>query len=129
MKMIQTTEPIVARSFSFFWFKRVYTGARFESLPYRTKVAILLHEFAHCNSHHTEWRVLLWPLALWLPKRQELWADAFVASQGYAQELHDFLIGEHDGGLFHPSNWQRRQNLMDNKFFASPPLRVDPEHR
>ena len=122
--VIVTTEPIIARSFSFGWFKRVYVGAKFHAYPPRIKAAILLHEFAHCNGHHTEWRMLLWPIGLWLAKWQEYRADAYVARCGYGPELYCLLHRDTPGGAFHPSNCQRRQKLVHNKFFARPPLRA-----
>lgn len=122
--VIVTTEPIIARSFSFGWFKRVYVGANFHAYPTRIKIAILLHEFAHCNGHHTEWRMLLWPIGVWLAKWQEYRADAYVARCGYGPELYCLLHRDTPGGAFHPSNCQRRQKLVHNKFFARPPLRA-----
>ena len=124
-KVILTTEPIIARSFSFGWFKRVYVGTKFPAFSPRLKTAILLHEFAHCNGHHTEFRMLLWPIGLWLAKWQEYQADAYVARCGFGPELYCLLYPESPGGLFHPSNCQRRQKLVHNKFFASSTLRAD----
>ena len=116
----------MARSFSFGWFKRVYVGSKFHAYSPRLKTAILLHEFAHCHGHHTEWRILLFMLAPWLARWQEYRADAYVARAGYGPELYCVLINDSPGGLFHPSNWQRRQKLLHNELFASSTLRTDP---
>ena len=126
-KVVQTSEPITARSFSCFWHKRIYVGTKFAELPVRVKMAVLAHEFAHCEGHHTEWRAmaLLCPLFIkWLCHWQEYRADAYAARCGFGPELHWYLRNESVGSATHPQNCLRRQKLVHNKFFARPPLRA-----
>ena len=126
--IVQTSEPITARSFSCLWYKRIYVGRKFHALPPRVKMAVLAHEFAHCERHHTEWRILalLFPFLIkWLCHRQEYQADAYVAQCGFGPELHWFLRDERAETATHPQKYLRRQKLVHNKFFAQPPLRAN----
>ena len=127
-QILMTDEPIVARSLSVFWFKRVYLGRKFHDLSPGTKGAVLAHEFGHCAGHHTEWRALLWPIGLWLAKQQEFWADAYACKMGYGPELYLHLSDDSKpAGRYHPTNCHRRQKLVHNKLFASPPLRANTD--
>ena len=126
-KVVQTGEPITARSVSCFWHKRIYVGLKFTDLPPRVKMAVLAHEFAHCEGHHTEWRALalLCPFLIkWLCHWQEYRADAYAARCDFGPELLWFLRDESKGSTTHPQNYLRRQKLVHNKFFAQPPLRA-----
>lgn len=125
--IVDTDEPIYGRSVSFFWYKRIYVGTKFRDLPYRVKAAVIAHELGHCDGHHTEWRILalLFPFVIpWLTRWQEYRADAYACKLGYGPELAWLLRENTGGGLFHPTNYLRRQKLVHNKFFAQPPLRA-----
>jgi hypothetical protein len=129
MKIVRTKESIVARSASFFWWKRVYVGAWFWLLAPETRAAVLAHESYHCHQHHTEWRILalLFPFIIpRLCRRQELEADAFAASFGHGPALYEFLKPGIGGGLFHPSNDVRRDALLHNEFFRMAPVTSQP---
>jgi Zn-dependent protease with chaperone function len=128
--IVQTNEPITARSVSWLWYKRIYVGTKFIGLPERVKMAVLAHELAHCEGHHTEWRLLalICPIPLliqWLCHWQEYQADAYVAQCGFGPELSWYLRKDGPGSITHPQNYLRRQKLVHNKFFARPPLRAN----
>lgn len=128
IKVVRTNSTKVAWSVSFLWFKRVFVGTPFHTLPLRVRKAILIHEFAHCSGHHTEFRILALicpPLIRWLCLRQEYAADAAVVRAGYGPELMWMLRHDNHGGPFHPSNFLRRQKMVHNKFFERPTTRVN----
>jgi len=117
LKIIETDRDEVARSISLFWFKRIYVGTRFKKLTVAERMAVIAHETGHCEGHHTEWRILLLPIVFWLAKQQEFWADAYAVRKGHGEALYRHLGRNDGGGLFHPSNYHRRQKLVHNKFF------------
>ena len=113
-------EPIIARAFSFFWFKRIYLGVRFKRLSPKQQIAAVLHEMGHCELHHSEIRIVsLFLIAWWNPwwflricRNQELAADKYVVTHGYAHYLLDLLSGYDLGGWIHPSNRERRSAIL-----------------
>ena len=76
--------------------RRIYVGHRFVSLPDREQMAVILHEVGHCRLWHIERRLprlLVFgriACAAYL-QRQELEADAYVASRGYGADLAKVL--------------------------------------
>lgn len=122
MKIVTTTEPIIARSISFLWFKRIYIGIGYWNLLKSQKEAVLAHEEAHCKFHHTELRlltVLLCPfLVKWVCHKTEFAADRFAASRGYAKPLIQVLgFGKRDS-WFYPSPDSRVKALEQYECLA-----------
>ena len=114
IKFIYKKNDSIARSFSFGPIKRVFIGDRFFKLTEGQMNAVLYHEIAHCEKHHTEWRILFLFLPFmfkWICEKQELAADRFVAECGFAKPLIELLASDYDGGSFHPSNAMRRAYL------------------
>ena len=105
----------IARSFSLGPYKRVTFGQLFEVLGKDEQLAVLYHEMAHCEMHHTEWRILfllLLPFLLGrLCRNQELQADQFAAECGHAAGMIKVLEGECEGGFLYPSHGMRRGYL------------------
>lgn len=114
MNVTRTHEPILARAFSFGWYKRVEVGSKFFKLSYGGQLAVLNHEQGHLVGHHTELRMLcllLAPFALkWLCHKQEMAADRYAAERGFSRDLIKLLAGEGGGGLY-PTNAVRRAAL------------------
>lgn len=117
-------------AFSFLWYKRIFIGDEFETLPPKVRVALLAHEEGHLKSHHTEKRILCMLFAPWLmykvAKRQELEADLHAARRGFSDGLYEFLDADKSESDFYPSDLQRKRNLMDNGFMRMSPVRVRP---
>lgn len=111
MIIVPTNEPIIARALSFGWWKRVYVGKLFERLPPHIRQAVLAHEAAHCDLHHTEKRILALIFAPFLLKRicrkQELDADKLAAKKGHAPALMELLSIDVDVGPYHPTHKER----------------------
>jgi Zn-dependent protease with chaperone function len=130
IKIVKTLEPIVARSASLFWWKRIYVGLGFDDLHPSTQAAVLAHEEGHCNMHHMEQRIvalLWWPAFKWLCYRQEFSADRYAAKFGHTAALFMFLklnsVGE---GPYHPSSAIRRLRLLHNNHYARHPSSANP---
>ncbi len=121
-----TDEPIYARALSLGRHKWIVVGAMFNSLADDERDAVLAHELAHCEGHHTEQRVLcllLFPFAfLWLCRWQEFAADRYAVRQGCAKGLLSLLKHEYDGGWFQPSHAARRQSIKKHDHPRSAPV-------
>lgn len=127
IKVALLNEPIIARSFSFLWIKRIYLGSKWLALPTTVKSAVLEHERAHCDGHHSEMRMLalLVPVIIpWLCRWQELRADARAVEAGFGSEMLWLLRDESSGGPFHPTNLLRREKVVHNKLFDQPTSRA-----
>lgn len=130
-KVLRTSEPIIARAISFGWFKRVYIGSRFDTLPPNEQLAALTHEEGHCAGHHTEMRIaclLLAPWLLgWLCRRQEFEADRYSSQRGHTESLLQILKDDEPGNWLSPSHRDRRERIIQSfmSTFARPPLRVN----
>lgn len=115
MKIKLVDSKYLAKSFSFGLIKRIFVSKRFFKLTDGQQTAVLLHEKAHCDGHHTEIRfffLLFAPFMLrWVCKKQELAADRAVVRAGFAEHLLELLADDRDGGEYHPSNKVRRENL------------------
>lgn len=123
MKIIHTKLKITAGAISFLWWKRIYTGVYFNGLHGAERMAVLAHEKAHCNRHHTEIRLallLLFPFSLLLFRRvfhfQELQADRDAARDGHAYGLMKFILRVHNEGPYHPINELRIMNIEKYAF-------------
>jgi len=118
IKIVNTSRNEIARSFSFGPIKRIMLGVRFQKLTERQQQAVLHHEMAHCEKHHTEWRLFFLIFApfmfKWICEKQELAADQFAGEHGFAEPLIEILANEFDGGNFHPSNTMRRGYLKQH---------------
>jgi hypothetical protein len=102
MRHIQGEGPLAfyAETAGFLFWKRIRTGAALDDLPEDEAHAIVMHEIGHIRHWHVEKR-LAWVLsgrALLNPEgffavcaRQELEADDYAATQGYALPLAAFL--------------------------------------
>ena len=116
--VVTTREPIIARSVSFFWYRRVYIGTKFARLPKGQQTAVILHERGHIEKHHTEARLLsvlfpFKPFIRWLCHRQEYAADRYVLEHGFGRELVDFLVANGARESFtHPSDYARACRLQ-----------------
>lgn len=110
-----SNEDIIARSWSFFWTKRIIVGRRFDSLPFHVRNAVWYHETGHIEMHHVEKGLLCLLLTPWrffkLCRQQELDADQYAAERGHARGLIELLRFEKDQTFSHPSNSERRQHL------------------
>ncbi len=108
-------EDIIARSWSFFWIKRIIVGRRFEKLPWHVRNAVMHHEHGHVEMHHVEKGLLCLLLTPWrffkLCRQQEIEADAYAAKAGHAKGLLELLRFEKAATFSHPSNSERRQYL------------------
>ena len=123
VRTLRVDEPLVARSVSFFWYKRIYLGNKWDRLPTEQRDAVIAHELGHCLKHHTEWRALALFFPFFIPslcRHQEFEADAYACEQGHGPALHKLLGYEAMRGPYHPTNFERRQKLVHNKFFARP---------
>lgn len=124
IKFVRTSEPIVARSISLFWWKRIYLGSFFDCLTPPEQFAVIGHEEGHCAHHHTEMRILCLLLAPFLffelCRRQEFSADRYSAQHGHSRFLCQVLESDYDGGLLHPSHAARREAL--SKYHDHPRL-------
>ena len=116
MKIIPVPDDMIARAISFGWFKRIYTGTKFNMLPRMQQLAVLSHERGHCEGHHTEQRLLCLLFAPWmffkLCKRQEFQADRYACNHGFGRYLYSFLSSDFDGGMFQPSHIERRTAIL-----------------
>lgn len=114
--VVKSNEPIIARAMSFFWWREIVLGARFDGLNPQQQAAVLAHESAHIESFHTEQRLACLLLSIFLLPmlacRQELEADRIAAERGHAEGLLSLLSSEYDGGWLQPSHAERRQALM-----------------
>ena len=125
IKLIRGYEG-VATYRSFFWYKRVYVGKKFDRLPSDRQRAVISHELAHMSLGHHVIRILALPIALLCPpfrralsKSQEFEADAKVVEMGHGKPLRDYLltIKFDDSGKYHPSNLVRIEKIEHNKLF------------
>lgn len=126
--IVRTKSQRIAWSASFFWFKRVYVGLPFHDLPMLVRTAILHHERAHCDGHHTEQRILALlfpPMLRWLCHRQEYAADCAAVSAGYGKEMSWLLRHSTDSGILYPSNAQRRHKMLHNELFERSTTRIN----
>lgn len=118
MKVITTNDPYIAKSFRFFWIKRVYVGSVYRSLTPRQREAVVTHEVAHIGGHDTLWRMLALlfpPVMPWLCRRQEFAADAFAKDRGYGPPLIEVLRTlPEDCGWLYPKTSQRIEKLLHN---------------
>jgi Zn-dependent protease with chaperone function len=130
IKFVRTNDVFIAGATSLLWWKRVRVSDKFYALPEDQQFAVLMHEFGHLYHHHTEKRILCLVFSPWrlieTMKRQEFEADRYAASQGCADALIEVLKGKSDGGLFHPSNFERREVLKTYEHPAQSPLRAKP---
>ena len=128
LKFVSTDAEYIARSASFFWWKRVYTGKPFVGLTDDQKRAVLAHETYHVMAHHTEMRIvaLFCPFVIpWLCKKQEFDADECAAWAGYRAELIEMLEKSViNDGPYHPTNFERIQRLKN--FDPSPSRMYSP---
>ena len=112
MRILETSEPMIARSFSFGWYKRVYVGTEFHKLDALRQAAVLAHEQGHLEGHHSELRMLCFLFAPFfffrLCRHQEYQADLYAMKKGYARQLFDLLKSDFDGGLLQPAHIERR---------------------
>ena len=87
----------------------------FSMLPKVMQDAAVVHEMAHCIMHHTEKRILCLLFMPWkireVCKNHEFEADRYAVMNGYGEGLKLCLRFESEGGMFHPSNAERRQKI------------------
>jgi len=115
MRLVDVDEPIIARAFSFFWFKRIYLGIRFKRLSPMQQMGAVAHEEGHCELHHSEKRMaLLFLIAWWNPwwflricRNHELAADKYAVDKGYSQHLLSLLSAYGTDGWLHPPHRER----------------------
>ena len=116
----------VATYRSFFWYKRIYVGRKFDLLPPDQQRAVIAHELAHIECAHHIIRLIVLPLALLFPpfrramcKGQEFEADSIAVQNGHGKALRDYLRGIKfdDSGKYHPSNLARIEKIEHNKLF------------
>lgn len=125
IKLVVTDEPIIARSASLFWWKRIYVGKLYWMLAYSLQNAAIHHERAHCDKHHMEWRILFLLMPwwfTWLCERQELAADSYAASCGYKDAMR-YLLAYHSNpikGRYHPDLDTRLDNLARYSLNTNP---------
>lgn len=115
-------KAIHAQSFSLLWMQRLYVGKDYyQSLPMFARRALIAHECAHLDGHHTEWRVLAmlcplaWPFLRRICHWQEYRADARAAAGGHTHGLLHLLCNDSPGSLTHPKNMDRRNKLMHSR--------------
>ena len=127
MKITRTDDDIIARSWSFFWVRRIVVGRRFDMLPLAMRNAILAHEQGHVENRHVEKGLLCLLTNPWnffkLCRKQELEADEFAATFGHALALVDFLRFEKEGNRFYPSHAERRQHLKQYEHTRFAPVK------
>ena len=113
--VVKSDEPIIARAISFFGWREIVTGSRFDDLTPQQQAAVIAHETAHIESCHTEQRIACLLISIFLLPilacRQELEADRIAAERGHAEGLLSLLSSEYDGGWLQPSHAERRQAL------------------
>ena len=127
IKIVSTREFIIARSTSFFWWKRIYVGVRFFTLSDAQREAVLAHEEGHCNLHHSELRslaVLLCPFLIkWVCHKTEYAADLYAAERGLAKPLIQVLNNDKRETVLHPSNRNRRKALEQYEYLRLTPVK------
>jgi len=114
LQIVKSRGHFIARSFSFFWYKRIYVGTEFKKLPRDEKAAVLAHEEGHCENHHTEKRMLalLFPFQLMkMCHQQELEADTHAGRLGHATALIEVIRRGGDAGSYYPPIDARVKNL------------------
>ena len=123
IKIVRTSEPIIARSASLFWWKRIYFGSKFGRLTIDEKEAVIAHELGHCHGHHMEQRILmlLFPWGFkWLCHRQEFQADRYAADYGHGVVLAKLISRVDSIGRLHPPVAQRLASLERHTLRANP---------
>jgi len=111
IKIVAVDDKFIARSVSFLWWKRIYTGTLFNILLECQQEAVIAHETAHCNWHHSELRVLTLLFCPFLIKRICRWtefvADRYAAKVGLGYALITVLrLGESSSWMY-PSHEDR----------------------
>jgi Zn-dependent protease with chaperone function len=116
MKFVLLHERCIALSASFLWWKRVYIGTKYFNLSIPHRKAVMAHELAHLDGHHTELRILclllFFPLYGWVCRKLEFRADQAARKAGFTAELLDILKSEFPGSWLYPSNADRRARLL-----------------
>lgn len=118
-RIIFRKQPQLARSFSFFWFQRIYIDpGRYNELPSYARRAMIAHECSHLAGHDTEWRILaalcplLWPFLGVICRWQEYRADDDAAHHGHARGMLRLLERDTAATFTHPKNMDRRNKLL-----------------
>lgn len=114
MKVVRTSEPIIARSASFLWWKRIYIGEKFDRLSTDEKYSVIAHELAHCEGHHTEIRMLFMFIPFlfsWICRQQEYSADKYAKDRGYGASLARVISRNANNGPYYPSTESRCARL------------------
>jgi hypothetical protein len=125
--IVSSNESIVSRAWSFFWIKRIVTGKYFLSLSVRLRAAVLHHEAGHIENMHTEKRIACLLFCPWkicmLCKNHEFEADRYAADKGHGKAILEFLRPDNQGGIFHPSNAERRNHLEQYEYTRTAPVK------
>ncbi len=120
-KIVRTDGNYIAKTFALGPWTHIRTGALFEALPHGFQRAVLLHEEGHIRLRHIAARIAIaWHFVTLrasladiqaVAHAQELEADRYAASRGYAHQLIGLARLGLIAGPWHPSAQERIDNL------------------
>ncbi len=122
-RIVRTEGAYIAKTVALGPWTHIRTGTLFEALPHGFQRAVLLHEEGHIRLKHVlqrltiAWRLLTFRATVADLRaeshRQELEADRYAASHGYAHQIVGLARLGLGGGMWHPSANERIENLKE----------------